>query len=222
MQLVIGNKNHSSWSLRPWLLLRLARLTFEEVRIPLYQPETRKHLTRYSSWGRVPVLIDGDVTVWESLAICEYLAETYPECGLWPSDRAARALARSVSAEMHAGFSNLRHELSMDCRAHHAHFPLSEPTRRELDRIETIWGECRLRYATRGPFLFGEFSVADAMYAPIALRGQSYSIPWSDVSARYVATVLALPDLQTWIADGQAEPERLPHLERQPTVPRKR
>ena len=219
MQLVIGNKNHSSWSLRPWLLLRQARLTFEEVRIPLYQPDTRSHLTRYSSWGRVPVLIDGDVTVWESLAICEYLAETYPECKLWPSAREARALARSVSAEMHAGFSNLRHELSMDCRTQHARFPLSEPTRRELDRIETIWGECRSRYAARGPFLFGEFSVADAMYAPIALRGQTYSIPWSEVSARYVAAILALPDLQAWISEARAEPERLPHLERRPNVP---
>ncbi|MHB8416350.1 MAG: glutathione S-transferase family protein [Acidiferrobacteraceae bacterium] len=220
MQLVIGNKNHSSWSLRPWLLLRQAHLTFEEVRIPLYQPDTRSRLTHYSSWGRVPVLIDGGVTVWESLAICEYVAETYPECGLWPNDRAARAMARSVSAEMHAGFNNLRQELSMDCRAQHASFPLTEPTRRELDRIEAIWGECRSRFAGQGPFLFGRFSVADAMYAPIAVRGHTYSISWSDESARYAATLLALPDLKTWVTEARAESERLPQFERRPGIQR--
>lgn len=216
MQLVIGNKNHSSWSLRPWLLLRQVGIAFDEVRIPLYQPDTRSRLTRYSSWGRVPVLIDGPVTVWESLAICEYVAEAYPEHRLWPADRAARALARSVSAEMHAGFASLRQELSMDCRSQHAHFPVSEATRRDLDRIEAIWSECRTRFGSQGPFLFGTFSIADAMYAPIALRGRTYALAWSDISSRYVAHILKLPALATWTREAQLEPERLPQFERQP------
>jgi len=214
MQLVIGNLNHSSWSLRPWLLLTQAGIVFEEIRIPLYQPETRHRLTQYSSWGRVPVLIDGSVTVHESLAVCEYIAERYPDKHLWPEDSAARAIARSVSAEMHAGFPTIRQELSMDCRAHHPDFPISDATRSELDRIETIWKECRMLHAKPGPFLFGAFSVADAMYAPIALRVHTYDVQLSPDSMRYVALIRALPPVQRWLERARLESERLPQFER--------
>lgn len=216
MQLVIGNKNYSSWSLRPWLLLRQANIPFEEIRIPLYRPDTKSQLARYSQWGRVPVLVDGAVTVWESLAICEYIAERYPEQALWPRDPHARAVARSVSAEMHAGFAGLRRELSMDCRSIHADVPLTEATRKEIDRIETVWSECRTRFGHKGAFLFGDFSIADAMYAPIALRGQTYQIPWTETSRRYVDTLIALPALQSWLTDAHSETERLPQFERTP------
>jgi len=216
MQLVIGNKNHSSWSLRPWLLLHQAGIPFEEIRVPLYQAGTKSQLARYSTWTRVPILIDGPVTVWESLAICEYLAERHADKNLWPTDIRARAMARSVSAEMHAGFSTLRHELSMDCRAYHPGFPVSAGARNDLDRIETLWSECRTQFASAGPFLFGAFSVADAMYAPIALRVRTYDVNIKPESADYVSALLALPAMQAWIDSARDEPERLPQFERLP------
>ena len=216
MQLVIGNKNHSSWSLRPWLLLHQAGITFEEIRVPLYQAGTKPQLARYSTWARVPILIDGPVTVWESLAICEYIAERFADRKLWPTDIRARAMARSVSAEMHAGFSTLRHELSMDCRAYHPGFPVSTGARNDLDRIETLWSECRTLFAPDGPFLFGSFSVADAMYAPIALRVRIYDVSLKPESAKYVSALCALPTMKTWVQAAHSELERLPQFERSP------
>jgi glutathione S-transferase len=205
--LVIGNKNYSSWSLRPWLLMRQAGLAFEEVRVPLYLAASKETLRKYGPSGKVPVLIDGAVTVWDSLAISEYLAEHHPEQQLWPADALQRAVARSISAEMHSGFAPLRSNMSMNCRGFFPGLGRTVEVAADIERIQRIWTDCRERFALAGPYLFGAFTVADAMYAPVVLRFKTYAVQLSPVAQQYASTMLALPALQEWIQAARAEPE---------------
>ncbi len=213
LTLVIGNKNYSSWSLRPWLLLQQAGIPFREIRIPLYTPTSREEILRYSPAGKVPVLLDGDMTVWDSLAICEHLAERFPQSRLWPQDRQARALARSISAEMHAGFPALRHNMSMNCRRVFPGKGHGPGVRDEIERIQTIWTSCRERYGAKGDMLFGHFTVGDAMYAPVALRFHTYGVSLRGAAGDYMETILALPPIQDWIAAARTETETIPQFE---------
>jgi len=206
LTLVIGNKNYSSWSLRPWLLLKQFGVPFEEIKLPLDTPEFYARLKQYSPAGRVPALLDGDLAVWDSLAICEYINERYLDGRGWPADPAARAHARSISAEMHAGFSALRNALPMNCRKRVATPALDADVRHDIARIREIWREARMQYVTRGDFLFGEFSIADAIYAPVAIRFTSYAIELGEVERRYVETLFALPALREWFAEAATEP----------------
>lgn len=205
MQLIIGNKNYSSWSLRPWLGLKLAGIEFEEILIPLYEPDTRSQRLAFSPTGKVPLLVDGELRVWDSLAIAEYLAEKFPEKQLWPQDIAARATARSICAEMHSGFTALRNVLNMDIRVR-LQADITPEVEADIERIIAIWTECRARFGAAGPFLFGQFSWADAFYAPVATRFVTYSISLPPVAQAYVETILALPAMQEWIAAAHAEP----------------
>lgn len=210
--LVIGNRNYSSWSLRPWLALRRTGVAFEEVRIPLYAPGSRERVLEYSPSGKVPALRiveDGaaPTVVWDSLAICETLAERHPQAGLWPEDSTERALARSISAEMHSGFEALRHELPMNCRAEGRRVGLSEAARADVARVLEIWEGATSKRRRAGSWLFGPFTIADAMYAPVALRFHSYGIPLPPSAAAYVATVLGDPDVAAWMAAGRRETE---------------
>lgn len=213
LTLVIGNKNYSSWSLRPWLLLRQANLPFREIRIPLYTPNSRVHILEYSPSGKVPILNDGDVTVWESLAVCEYIADRFPDKQLWPADYKARALARAVATEMHAGFTELRSHMLFNARRYFPDKGRSPAVQKDIDRISSIWNDCRARFGAGGPFLFGRFSVADAMYAPVALRFITYVVELDPVSSEYVATIKRLRPIQEWIAAASAETETIPMLE---------
>lgn len=206
LTLVIGNKNYSSWSLRPWLALRQAGAVFTEEFIALRQPETRTRILGYSGSGRVPVLIDGDVTVWESLAICEYVAEKFPEAGLWPDDREARAIARAVATEMHSGFADLRQTLPMDYRANLPLPALSEAVRDDIARILGVWRTARRQFGAGGPFLFGRFSIADAMYAPVVTRFNTYGVALDEVAQAYCAAVLDLAPMREWLAAARTEP----------------
>lgn len=206
LTLVIGNKNYSSWSLRPWLALRQAGASFAEELIGLRQAETRARILAYSSAGRLPVLIDGDVTVWESLAICEYVAELFPEAGLWPDDRAARAVCRSVAAEMHSGFAELRQALPMDYRASLPLPELSEAVADDIARIQAVWRMARRRFGAGGPFLFGRFSIADAMYAPVVTRFNTYGVALDEVAQAYCGAVLDLPAMRDWLEAARKEP----------------
>lgn len=206
LTLVIGNKNYSSWSLRGWLFLKHTGAAFREIRVPLEQPDTNARIAQYSPAGRVPILINGGVTVWDSLAICEYLSETVLGGKGWPSDVNARAVARSVSAEMHSGLQALRNELPMNCRARRKLAP-SPAARADITRILSIWDTCRSQHAAAGPWLFGSFSIADAMYAPIAFRFQTYDVGLTGNSAAYAKTLLAHPAMLEWLAAGRAESE---------------
>ena len=209
LKLVIGNKNYSSWSLRPWLLLTHAGIAFDEVRIGLFTATYRDEIARYSPAGKVPVLLDGPLTVWDSLAICEYVAEKFPDKALWPRERAARARARSVAAEMHSGFGTLRTHLPMNVRAHLPGRGHRRDVLAEAARIAESWLDCRTRFGAEGPFLFGAFSCADAMYAPVCSRFATYAVPLPDAARRYVDTILALPAMQTWSSAARAESEVL-------------
>jgi glutathione S-transferase len=209
--LVIGNKNYSSWSLRPWLLMKVAGIPFQEVRIPLYTPVAKQEILRYSPSGKVPCLVDGSVHVWDSLAIGEYLAEAHPV--LWPEAPSARALARSISAEMHSGFANLRNHMSMNCRKRHPGKGRAPEVLEEIQRIVSIWGECRERYAGGGEFLFGRFSIADAMYAPVVLRFRTYEVELPPACRAYADAMLALPALQEWLAAAEQEVETIEAFE---------
>jgi glutathione S-transferase len=212
--LVIGNRNYSSWSLRPWLALRVAGISFEEVRIPLYVPGSKQQILRHTPAGKVPVLVAPEVTVWESLAILEYLAERHPEAWLWPADAAQRAHARAVSTEMHAGFAALRANLTMNLRKTFPDYPATPEVMADIARIQTIWTECLNR--SGGPFLFGTFGNADAMFAPVVTRFITYSVNVDAACARYMAAVRALPALDEWYAAARQEAEVLPQFERQP------
>jgi glutathione S-transferase len=204
LKIVLGNKKYSSWSLRPWLVLRLTGAPFEEAVVGLDMPETAQNIRKYSPSGRVPALIDGALTIWESLAICEYLAEKFPKAGLWPQDPAARALARSISSEMHAGFSNLRNDCSVKFLQQYPAKPLRPETQADVDRIVALWNECLQK--SGGPYLFGARpGIADAMYAPVVSRFRTYSIPVSGAAKAYCDTVWALPALQDWLAAARAE-----------------
>jgi glutathione S-transferase len=212
LTLVIGNKTYSSWSLRPWFLLKHLGLAFEEIVIPLYEGGTPDAIRRYSAAGKVPVLIDGSTTVWESLAICEYLAERRPDA--WPRDAHARAIARSVASEMHAGFASLRAELPMNVRERRSGVEPSSAARADIARVIEIWGTCRQAASGSGPWLFGDFSVADAMYAPVATRFHTYGVALPEHAARYVTTVLTDPAMEEWVAAARKESQRIPGAER--------
>ena len=207
LKLVIGNKNYSSWSMRPWLALRAGNIPFEEIFIPPYTNDAadKDRLLSFSRSGKVPALIDGDITIWDSLAIIEYLAERFPEARLWPEDRARRAHARSISAEMHSGFMALRNECGMNLHRPVRAVELSADARANVARIEEIWIECRERRATSGPFLFGAFGAADAMFAPVVHRFRTYAIPVAPQAAAYMETMMALPAFAEWTRAGLAE-----------------
>lgn len=210
LHLVIGNKRYSSWSLRPWLAATAAGIPFTETVIPLDEPGTRAAILAHSPSGRVPCLVDGDVTVWESLAIIEYLAERFPDRTVWPADAAARALARAVSCEMHAGFAALRTACPMDLGLVPAPGPRNGEATADVARIVALWRDCRDRFGAGGPFLFGGFSAADAMYAPVVTRLVHYGFALDDDTRAYVDAVLALPAMRRWTAEAAAEPWVLP------------
>ena len=205
--LVIGNKNYSSWSLRPWLALRHGGVEFDEVRLPLDTDEFYARIGDYSNAGKVPVLLHGDVTVWDSLAICEYAAETFERAARWPADRAARAVARAACAEMHSGFSHLRREMPMNMRRHFDSFPVADKVRRDVDRIVQLWAECRERATVDGPYLFGEFTIADAMYAPVVSRFTTYKVALPGHAAAYCEAVMAGDAMQEWVRAALEETE---------------
>ena len=206
LKLVIGNKNYSSWSMRPWLALRANNIPFEEIFIPLYTGDADKQrILNFTHSGKVPALIDGDLRVWDSLSIIEYLAERFPEAGLWPEDRGRRAHARSISAEMHSGFMALRNECGMNLHRPVGAIALSADAQANVALIQQIWLECRERYGKQGPFLFGTSGGADAMFAPVVHRFRTYAIPVAGEAQTYMETMMALPAFQEWTRAGLAE-----------------
>ena len=203
MKLVIGDRNYSSWSLRPWLALKQCGLPFEEAIIRLREPGTKAEILKHSPSGKVPCLIDGDVVIWDSLAICEYLAEKFPT--LWPASSKVRAEARSVCAEMHSGFSALRHSMPMEIHASKPFDGRTAEVAADIARIVGIWENCRKRFAQNGPFLFGHFTNADAMFAPVVWRFLTYAIELPPASRAWVEAMCALPAMQEWRAAAVAE-----------------
>ncbi len=208
--LVLGNKAYSSWSLRGWLMLKLTGAAFDEVVVPLDRPETKAAIRAHSPSGRVPTLKAGGLAVWDTLAIAEYLHERFPEAGLWPEDPAARACARSVAAEMHAGFPVLRARLPMDLKREPPEpgggIAVDGALAGEIARIVAIWSDCRAHFGGAGDFLFGRFGVADAVYAPVATRFVTYGVTLEGAAADYWDALMAWPDLRDWIAAAKAEP----------------
>ena len=213
MKLIIGNKNYSSWSLRPWLLLKQFKVDFDEIRIPLYLENSKAELLKHSPSGKVPALIDKELNIWDSLAICEYIADCFPEFHCWPKDLQDRALARSISHEMHSGFMAIRNTLPMNCRKSIQYNVELKELQQDIDRILEIWQNCRNKYAFKGPYLFGEFSIADAMYAPIVLRFNSYGIKVDGIQKEYMQNILDLPSINEWISDGLIEVESIEMFE---------
>jgi glutathione S-transferase len=205
LTLVIGNKNYSSWSLRPWIAMKVAGIPFEEVVIPLYLEGSRERVLQYSPAGKVPILIDGGEPVWESLAILEHLTERFPAAGLWPADAGARSLARSISAEMHGGFQPLRQHCTMNLWLPPKPRPQPDEVLDNMRRIETIWRDCRARFGTGGPFLFGRFGAADAMYAPVVARFHNYGLPVQADTRAYMEAVMALPAWREWVDAAMRE-----------------
>ena len=206
LKLVIGNKNYSSWSMRPWLALRANNIAFTEMFIPLYTDQADKdRILSVSDSGKVPALIDGDVRVWDSLAVIEYLAEKFPQSRLWPEDRASRAHARSISAEMHSGFAALRSECPMNLHRPVGAITLSADAQADIARIQQIWIECRERYGKSGPFLFGAFGGADAMFAPVVHRFLTFAIDVAPKARDYMDVMISLPAFREWTSAGLAE-----------------
>jgi len=216
--LVIGNKNYSSWSLRAWLLLTHFGVAFDELRIGLEEPDTGERIRRHSPSGRVPVLVDGELAVWDSLAICEYASERWLDGAGWPREREARAVARSVAAEMHSGFPALRTELPMNCRARGRRVALTDAARTDIERVVMLIRDCRSRYGASGACLFGDFSIADAMFAPVAFRFATYGVEPGGAARDWCAAVLALPAVRAWAAAAEAETEVVPSDERGATT----
>ena len=206
-KLVIGNKNYSSWSLRPWLLLKDKGIEFDEIMVHLYKDESKLELLKHSRSGKVPVLIDEGISIWDSLAICEYIADCYPEKNCWPKDIKLRAMARSISHEMHSGFFALRNTLHMNCRKNMVFSPITSELQADIDRICEIWTMCREEFSSQGDYLFGEFTIADAMYAPVVLRFKSYGIKVGKLEQKYMNTILKHPSIKSWIDDGVKETE---------------
>lgn len=206
LKLIIGNKNYSSWSLRPWLAMQVAGIPFAEELIPLYEPGSRERVLKYSPAGKVPVLIDGEARLWESLAILEHLAEKFPAAGLWPAEAEARAHARAIAAEMHAGFAPLRRHCPMNLWRPVAKRELDPEVRENVQRIDALWSDSRARFGRNGPFLFGRFGAADAMYAPIVARLHTYAVEVGAPARAYMDAVMALPALQQWTAAALKEP----------------
>lgn len=205
LTLVIGNKNYSSWSLRPWILLKYFDVPFKEVFIPLYEGDFKKRLLDYSPTGKVPALVHGNLKISESLAIMEYVAELFPDKKMWPADREERALARGVSHEMHAGFGALRTNMPMNIRGSHPGKGRNPVVDRDIARIDALWTECREAH-TNGNFLFGDFTIADAMFAPVVTRFHTYSVKLSAVAQEYADTIRELPAMKEWSEAGVKEP----------------
>jgi len=207
LTIYLGNKNYSSWSLRAWLALKATGELFEEVVIPLYQPGSREILLKYSPSGKVPALHDRGIVVWDSLAICGYLTEKFPAAGLWPDDPTAKAVARSISAEMHSGFGALRSEFPMNVRSSFPGRDISAAAQADINRIMAIWRQCRGRFGEgNGDFLFGRFTIADAMYAPVVSRFRTYRVDLEREADAYCETVTAMPAMQEWAAAAKNEP----------------
>lgn len=206
-KLIFGNKNYSSWSLRAWLLLREAGIEFEEYRIPLDTGSTATQIAEFTEAGRVPVLKLDDVTVWDTMAIAETVAERWPEKQLWPEDADARAHARSISAEMHSGFEVLRRHMPMNCRAMGRKVSFPDELTDDIDRVIAIWSQCHRRYGDQGQWLFGDFCIADAMYAPVVLRFRTYGVNLPESAGFYPQRLLQSVALQEWLADSESEVE---------------
>ncbi len=213
LHLIIGNKNYSSWSFRPWLAMKVAGIPFEETVISLEAQDFKARVTAVSGAGRVPVLIDGDTRIWESLAILEYLAEKFPRAGLWPEQAAARAHARAIASEMHAGFLPLRRLLPMNVWRPVKARALDDEAKINMARIDVIWSECRTRFGADGPFLYGAFGAADAMYAPVIWRFHTYAVEVSAAARAYMGAVMALPAWNEWREAARREPWVLSHDE---------
>ncbi len=215
LTLIIGNKNYSSWSLRPWLAMKQFGLPFDEIKIPLYTPEAPAKIRQHSPSGKVPALLHGDVVVWDSLAILEYLAEQFSTLHWLPKESKPRAIARSISAEMHSGFTALRETMPMNIRARFPGKGMTSEVQRDIERITAIWREYRQTYSVDGDFLFGNFTIADAMYAPVVMRFVTYNVQLDPISNKYAETILALSASQEWIAAANAETEMIPAYEHQ-------
>jgi glutathione S-transferase len=211
MTLYIGNKNYSSWSLRPWLAMKQAGLSFREVMVPLDQSDTQTKIKTFSGSGKVPLLEHGAVRIWESLAICEYVAELRPQAQLWPSDPVARAHARAIATEMHGGFAELRRNMPMDIRSRWPERNRQSHCAAEIDRVISIWREARERFGKtgangKGDFLFGGFTIADAMYAPVTTRFVTYDAKFDPATTAYIEAVNNLPAMREWTEAAKQEP----------------
>jgi glutathione S-transferase len=206
LSLIVGNQNYSSWSLRPYLALKHVGAPFDLIVVPLRMPDTTAQIASHTPAGRVPVLRHGELTVWDSLAICEYLADVFPEARLWPADRATRAVARAVSAEMHSGFAALRNTLPMNIRASKAgRPPVDAEVAKDIARVKEIWRDCRRRFGAGGRFLFGAFSNADAMFGPVVTRFRTYGVALDGDEASYADAVWSLPAMQEWAEAARRE-----------------
>ncbi len=212
MQLVIGNKNYSSWSLRPWLLLKHYELPFEEIAISLFSAGYKEELAKHSPTLKVPVLKDGDITIWDSLAICEYLSEKFLQGKAYPVDVEERGLCRSYCNEMHSGFMAIRSEMPMNCRARRS-LQISDAAREECKRVDKLFVEARERFAGRGEYLFGDFSIADCMFAPLVMRFTTYGVELSETSQKYLSVMLKNPALAAWINDARNDTKILSDFE---------
>jgi glutathione S-transferase len=208
LTIYVGNRNYASWSLRAWLALKATGAAFEEVVIPILVPGSKETLLKYSPSGKVPALHHGDIVVWDSLAICGYLADIFPEAGLWPTDPAAKAMARSISAEMHSSFMALRREFPMNIRSSFPGREISPEAQTDINRVMAIWRQCRNRFGEKngGDFLFGSFTIADAMYAPVVTRFRTYKFDLEREADAYCDAIMALPAMQEWAAAARNEP----------------
>jgi glutathione S-transferase len=213
LKLILANKAYSSWSLRPWILLAQLKIPFEEVIIPMDQAETRAAMLEYAPTGKCPSLQDGKIVIWESLAIIEYLAEAFPDKTVWPKGKAARAHARSLASEMHAGYVALRQACPTNFRRPVKAIPLSDEVRADVARIEAAWAHARATFGRGGAFLFGRFSAADAMFAPVVNRFHVYDVHVSTQTRAYMDAMMGLPAWKAWIADAHAEPWRIERYE---------
>lgn len=209
LKLIIGNKNYSSWSLRPWFFLKNFGIDFNEELIFLYEGSTEEYLKPYFSDNKVPVLVDGNLQIWDSLAIIEAITDKYLDKQGWPKDADARAVARSVSAEMHSGFFALRNALPMNCRKHFPNYPITDDVQTDIDRVVSVWEYCKRHYGANGPWLFGEFSGADAMFAPVVLRLSGYDVKLSGFAKEYVEMVLQNKHIRDWIEAGRGEKQTI-------------
>jgi glutathione S-transferase len=207
LTLVIGNKNYSSWSMRPWVLLKQLGIPFEEVKLKFHTTEWDAQIERWSPSGLVPVLWRGEQSVWDTLAIVETLNEWFPRKAVWPADPAARALARSAASEMHSGFRDLRGKMPMNIRSKHPGKGMTPEVRANIDRIETLWNTARGRFGSGGDFLFGPFCAADAMFAPVVMRFETYAVATGPVATRYCKAMRAAPGVRAWIDDALKETE---------------
>lgn len=210
LELIIGNKNYSSWSLRPWLLMSYFDIPFNEVKLPLDTPEFFRRIADYSPVPKVPVLRDGDETIWDSLAICEVVNERYLKGKAWPKDPRSSAAARSAVAEMHSGFAALRSQLPLDCHREKDGYRWNEAADRDIERIQELWRDLRSHFGGDGDFLCGDFGIVDAMFAPVCVRFEAYGVTMDENARRYVDSIYQLPAMQAWLTEAKLEP-RKPH-----------